>query len=150
MMTMIAEIYKHQNGDNFHSVLYCVDMGGSVVRSVTDTLLEVVSEMHASEIGEIEGLFLKAERGEYVPDNPDLPDWGVNDKFVWLGRSDIERGYILISNEYSEDFSSEFGTPQLFSMDQFRAAFKFWMEFQEICKLKGKESMEGEKVYGVL
>ncbi|NWB46394.1 hypothetical protein [Pseudomonas gingeri] len=148
-MKIVAEVFHLKNGI-IRPALYCVGEEGKVVMSVTNTLLDIVSEMWWSQMQELEALFQIAEKGLYVPDNPDLPDWSINDKNIWLSPPDVDRGYILISNENVQNFSEEYGELQLFSMGQFRAAFKFWMEFQELCKLKGKENMVGEKVYGVL
>lgn len=146
---IVAEVERLQN-NMIYANLRCVEEDEALARSVTSTLLDQVSQMYPDMMDELEKLFVMAEKGMYVPDNPFLPDWGVNDMYLWISRPGMERDHILLSNDYVEEFSQEYGQPQLFTTDQYRAAFRFWMEFQELCRLKGKENMVGEKVYGVI
>lgn len=82
MKRFVAEVTKLPSGSLIPQ-FYCADESG-INRSVTETLLDLVSESSAKALAELEALVELSERGGYKPSNPDLPDWSVNEKYVWF------------------------------------------------------------------
>lgn len=81
-MRIVAEVVKLSN-ELLVPRLYCVGDDGEEERSSTDTLLDLVTESWPHEAS-LSDLLTRAETGTYTPANPALPDWGVNDKNVWV------------------------------------------------------------------
>lgn len=112
---------------------------------MTDTLLDLVAESSPRAAANLSELLAKAEAGTYKPADPNLPDWGLNDKNVWVVPPMAKEGNVRISNENIETYSVEYGEPQEFSIRQVRAAFEHWARFQAILADKGKENLIGVK-----
>ena len=131
-------------------VFYCLNEVDELDRSVSWTLLDLLAESWPPDDDRLEALISRAELGGYVPDDPSLPDWGVNDKNVWLIAPMAEPGHICISNENTGEYSTaEGGQPQQFTYEQFRAALKHWREFRELMAREGKESLVGRRYEAV-
>lgn len=113
---------------------------------MTETLLDLVSESSAKALAQLEALVELSERGEYKPSNPDLPDWSINEKYVWLRPPMASAGFICISNEYSGEYSHSEGQPQHFTYHQFHDAVRHWRKFLEVLKERGGESLVGKPV----
>jgi hypothetical protein len=58
-------------------------------------------------------------------------------------------GHICISNENTNEYSTEGGQPQQFTYEQFRAALKHWREFREMMEREGKENLVGRRYEAV-
>lgn len=143
MMKIITEVFKMPKG-SLIPLLYAVREDAQVDRAVTDTLCDFVSHLFSPADTEFEELLTKVGAGKYVPDNPSLADFGVNDINVWLVAPRAQEGGICISNENIFDYSVD-GQPQQFSIQEFRAALEHWKNFQKIIREKGAESIVGEK-----
>ena len=145
MKKLIADISKKPDG-GLRSRFYCQGADGQLDRAVSHTLLLLIAEsVPPSEAG-LETLVEEAEAGRYVPRDPSLPDWGVNDKNVWLVAPMAEPGHICIANENTGEYSTEEGgQPQQFTYTQFRAALKHWREFRELMAREGKENLVGRR-----
>ena len=143
-MKVVSEIFKMPNGA-FAPMFYCRREDGQIDQDVTSTLLMAVEECTPAAIASLAVLIDEVAAGTYVPHDPVLPDWGVNDKNFWFGPPYTKPHHVLISNENIEDYSIDHGKPQEFSLDQVRAALDHWRRFLETVRLSGKESFEGEK-----
>jgi hypothetical protein len=144
MKRFVAEVTRLPNGSLIHQFT-CVDNGG-VNHAVTQTLLDLVSESSAKALSEVEALVVAAEQGKYHPANPDIPDWSVNEKYVWLRAPMAPAGHICISNEYSGDYSRDEGTPQHFTYHQFHEAVGHWRKFLDAVRERGGENFVGHPV----
>ena len=127
-------------------IFYCLNEAGELERPLSWTLLDLLAESWPPDDDQLEGLVSLAELGRYVPQDPSLPDWGVNDKNVWLVPPMAEPGHICISNENTGEYSRrEGGQPQQLTYEQFRAALKHWREFRELMAREGKENLVGRR-----
>ncbi|WP_266170499.1 hypothetical protein [Dyella subtropica] len=144
MKRLVAEVTKLPSG-SLRPQFYFVDESG-INRSVTETLLDLVSESSAKALAELEVLIESSERGGYKPENPDLPDWSVNEKYVWLRPPMAGPGFICISNEYSGEYSHSEGRPQLFTYRQFHDAVRHWRGFLEAFRERGGENLVGQPI----
>lgn len=149
MRKLIAEVGV-LNGGMLHSMFYCHNADGQLDCALTHTLLSLVEESMPPSDAQLESLIAEAEAGRYVPQDPSLPDWGVNDKNVWLVAPMAVPGHICISNENTGDYSTEEGgQPQQFTYEQFRAALKHWREFRELMAREGKDKLVGRRYEAV-
>lgn len=143
-MKIIAEIFRLQSG-NCMPQLYCVDDGGEVIHAITDTMLDVVSELSLDELRKLKTLLDEVEAGSYLPNEPSLPDWSSNDKLVWFTPPRVEHGHVLISNENIPAYSIDGGEPQVFTLKQLSETLDHWQRFNEAMRFRGKENLIGEK-----
>src|SRR5450830_510301 len=105
-----------------------------------------VSGFQQQRIELIGTLYAQAEAGRYVSPNPSIPDWGVNDINIWLLAPMAQPAHVCITNENTEYSSDEeYGKPQQFTYEQFRAALKHWREFQKLIAREGKEKLVGQR-----
>jgi hypothetical protein len=145
MKKLIAEVWKHPHGF-LSAMFYCHDADGQLDRAITHTLLSLIEESAPPSDAELEALVAEAEGGHYIPRDPSLPDWGVNDKNVWLVPPMAKPGNVCISNENTGEYSTEEGgQPQQFTYEQFRAALKHWREFRELMAREGKDKLVGRR-----
>ena len=145
MKKLIAEIWRHPQGF-LGNTFYCHGDDGELDRAITQTLLSLIQEASSPSDEALEVLVSTAEAGRYAPRDPTLPDWGVNDKNVWLVEPMAKSGHICIANENTEEYSTEEGgQPQQFSFAQFRAALKHWREFQALVASEGKDKLLGQR-----
>ncbi|WP_281718220.1 hypothetical protein [Pandoraea apista] len=148
-MKIVAEVLKLPSG-SLVPQLYSVDENGSVVRGVTDTLLDLIAESLPNQLERLTAILASAQQGAYERSDPALADWGVNDKFVWIGPPRAEEGFVLISNENIADFSMNDGEPQKFSVAQFLGAIAHWSKFYKMLSERGREGLVGERFEGVI
>lgn len=144
MKKLISEVFRLPSGSLIPQ-LYCLDDAGQPSRSVTETLLDLISEASPPADSELERLVSEAELGRYVATDPDLPDWSCNDKYVWLRPPMAEPGCICVSNENSAEFSQEEGEPQQFTIQQFRLALDHWRKFRELIRQRGIEALAEQR-----
>lgn len=144
MTKVIAEVFKLHSGMPFAD-LYALNEDGSPDLALTQTMLCLVSEMDLRMAENVSSLLDSFAAGTYVPEFPDFADWGLNDKNVWLRGSNVPTGHVLISNENVEEFSEEYGSPQLFSIETFRAIISFWVGYISHLKVDGIEAHVGTK-----
>ena len=131
-------------------VFYCLNEADELDRSVSWTLLDLLAESWPPDDDQLEALISRAERSRYVPRDPSLPDWGVNDKNVWLVAPMAKPGHICISNENTAEYSTEEGgQPQQFTYEQVRVALKHWREFRELMASVGKDKLVGRRYEAV-
>lgn len=150
MKKLIAEVWRHPQGF-LGNAFYCHDGNGELDPAITQTLLALIQECASPSDETLEALVSTAEEGRYAPRDPTLPDWGVNDKNVWLVEPMAKAGHICISNENTEEYSTEEGgEPQQFTFAQFRAALKHWREFQALVSREGKDKFVGQRYEAVL
>lgn len=90
-------------------------------------------------------LLASHEAGTYHPEHPEWADFGINDINLWIREPFVEPGHVLIANENTSDYSEEYGTPQRFTVSQFRQVMAFWEEFLAMVAEKGKEALIGQK-----
>lgn len=149
MQKLIAEIGVLKGG-MLHSMFYCHSADGQPNFAVTHTLLSLIEESMPPSDAALEALVAEAQAGRYIPRDPSLPDWGVNDKNLWLVPPMAESGHICISNENTGDYSTEEGgQPQQFTYEQFRVALKHWREFRELMAREGKVNLVGRRYEAV-
>jgi len=145
MKKLIADVSEKADG-GLRYRYYCHGDDGQLDRAVSHTLLMLIAESIQPSDFELEALIAEAEAGHYVPHDPSLPDWNVNDKNVWVVEPMAKVGHICISNEYLDEYSSEEGgCPQQFTYNQFRAALKHWRGFLELSAREGKQKMVGRR-----
>jgi hypothetical protein len=145
MKLMLAEFFRFSNGRPVPE-FYCSRVDATVDQGVTETLFALIQEQPVDISEKLQALVAEAEAGRYTPKNPDLPDWSINNKDVWLTPPMAKPGHIAISNEYTEDFSVwEGGEAQQFTYAQFRAALKHWREFLALVEKEGKENWVGRR-----
>lgn len=143
-MIIVTETFKMPGGSVI-PLIYALKENGQVDRAITDTLCDFVSHLSPPADKEFEGLLVRLSEGKYLPTNPSLADFGVNDINVWLVGPHAEDGDILISNENIPDYSSDEGEPQKFSIKQFRAMSECWKKLQKNIGENGAESIVGVK-----
>lgn len=149
MKKLIADISRMPGG-RLRTRFYCNNTDGQLDQAVSHTLLLLVTESSPESDAELEALVSEAEAGRYVPQDPSLPDLGVNDKNVWLVPPMAEPDHICISNENTGEYSTqEDGQPQQFTYEQFRAALKHWREFRELMAREGKDNLVGRRYEAV-
>lgn len=149
MKKLIADIAKKPDG-GLRSRFYCQDAAGQLDQAISHTLLLLITESPPASDAELEALVSEAEAGHYVPRDPSLPDWGVNDKNVWFVPPMAQAGHICISNENTSEYSTEGGgQPQQFTYEQFRTALKHWREFRELIAREGKDMLVGRRYEAV-
>jgi hypothetical protein len=148
-MKIIADVFKLPSGSIIPR-LYCQDENGEVIRGITDTLLDLISESGLDALDKLEELLLAANEGAYKRGPIRLPDWSVNDKGIWVGGPETEHGYALVSNENIPEYSTEYGNPQQFSIGQMRAAMEHWRRFHEMIDIKGMEALLDVRFEGVI
>ena len=148
-MKIVAEMFRLPSG-SLVPQLYSVDEHSGVVRSVTDTLLDLIAESLPHQLERLEAILESAQKEEYERSDPALADWGVNDKFVWIGPPRAEVGFVLVSNENIPDFSMDDGEPQKFSIKQFLGVIAHWRKFYEMLSIRGREELVGERFEGVI
>lgn len=113
--------------------------------ALTHTLLLFMTLSDARHDAELLALLTEAEAGRYVPQNPNLPDYGINDNNLWLCPPYAEPGKVAISNENTPYcFDGEEGAQQ-FTYAQFRAVLKHWREFQVLLARDGKTAWVGRR-----
>lgn len=144
MMRIITEVFKMPSG-SIIPLLYAVKEDGQVDRAVTDTLCEFVSHLFPPADDEFESLLAQVSAGKYIPTNPLLADFGVNDVNVWLLAPYAKDGGLSISNGNISDYSIDDGQPQQFSIQDFHAISACWKNFQKMLREKGAENVLGEK-----
>ncbi|MES2786559.1 MAG: hypothetical protein V4684_13930 [Pseudomonadota bacterium] len=143
MKKIIADI-STQPGAGDRMRFYCQKGDGQVDKAITHTLLRLIAETESPSDAELDELVFQAAAERYIPKDPSLPDWGVNDKNVWLVPPMAEPGHICISNENTYEFAAEEGgQPQQFTYEQFQVALAHWRKFLQIVALEGKESLVG-------
>lgn len=148
MKRLIAEVLKRPDGSS-HAVLYCVGDDGQPDQAIANTLLEFL-ELSYPSAAEIERLVVLAEAGTYFPKNSAWADWGVNEVDLWLLPPMAKPGHICISNENTDEYSTEEGgQPQQFTYEQFRAALKHWRAFRELMAREGKDKLIGQRYEAV-
>lgn len=144
MMRIVTEAFKMPSGSVI-PLIYVVKENGQVDRAITDTLCDFVSHLFPPADKEFEDLLVRLSEGKYLPTNPSLADFGVNDVNVWLVAPHAGDGGLLISNENIPDYSSDEGEPQKFSIKQFHAMSECWRKFQKNIRENGAESIVGVK-----
>ena len=143
MIKIITEVFRMRSG-SLIPLLYALREDGEVDRAVTDTLCDFVSHLFPPADSEIEALINLVREGKYVPDNPLLADFGVNDINVFVAPHAQKDG-ICISNENIPEYSVEEGQPQQFSISQFQAVLMSWRKFGQIIQERGGENIVGHK-----
>jgi len=145
MKKIIAELFQLPNGA-YLPQFYCLKEDGQPDPAISSTLLELIADSHGTSGEELKALIDQAEAGRYVPQDPSLPDWSVNDKNVWLISPMAELGHVCISNENNGDYSvSDGGQAQQFSYEQFRTALSHWESFKARMKASGMDSLVGQR-----
>jgi len=144
IMIIVTETFKMPGGSVI-PLIYALKENGQVDRAITDTLCDFVSHLSPPADKEFEGLLVRLSEGKYLPTNPSLADFGVNDINVWLVGPHAEDGDILISNENIPDYSSDEGESQKFSIKQFHAMSECWKKLQKNIGENGAESIVGVK-----
>jgi hypothetical protein len=144
-MKIFAELSRSSGGATFTRLIGLND-DGSECEEVTATLLSFVEELHPNE-DDFERVIREVEAGAHSLQNPEVPDFYVNEICVWLRPPRAGSGELVISNEYVPAVSStEGGVPQRFSMVQFSRALEFWNEFKKRVSEDGAEYWIGRRL----
>lgn len=144
MKKIVAEVMLLKN-KSLYPRLYCVREDGTEDEAVSLTLCDVVWELNGNPILELERLVDDACMERYIPVNPDLPDMSINDKLIWVRPPFAALGKICISNENIPEFSVDGGSPQCFTLEQFKLAARLVSNFElEIAK-QGRENLIGQR-----
>jgi hypothetical protein len=142
---IISEVVQ-LHGNTLLSNFYAIrQVNNQIEDALTLTLLDFVMQCDDL-LPKVDAVIKLHEAGEYSPQHPHLPDWGINDINLWLRHPMAEPGHVCITNE-NTDYSSdeEHGQPQQFTYAQFRAAMNHWRAFQELVAKHGKESLVGQR-----
>lgn len=143
MRLMSATVQRMRSGSLYPYMFGHAD--GVPDEGLSLTLLMFLGQADARHDAELLALLAEAEAGRYVPDDPGLPDWGINDINLWLRPPQAHPGHICISNENTEYcFDGEAGSQQ-FTFAQFRAALKHWREFEALLTRDGKAVWVGKR-----
>lgn len=121
---MLKFIATLENNSRFLTVFENDILLDSYSRTFGDFLEEHPTEA----LDKLHDLVVLAQSGKYIPENPDIPDWGINDKNLWL-RNDKFNHQVAMYNEYIEEYSSDEGEPVLMDYDVFLALIRFWKFF---------------------
>ncbi|RZK99188.1 MAG: hypothetical protein EOP36_20050 [Rubrivivax sp.] len=144
MKKIFAEVVKLSNNSLYPRV-YCVDQHGVEDEAICATLCDLVWESNGSPLVGLEALIVKASTGQYSPEKPELPDFSINDKMVWVRPPFALEGKICISNENILEYSANEGSPQSFTKNQFKAVSKLVSQFSLELVAKGRENLLGQR-----
>lgn len=90
-------------------------------------------------------LLASHEAGTYHPEHSELADFSTRDINMWIRTPFVEPGHVLIANENTGEYSKKHGTPQCFTVSQFRQVMVFWEEFLALVDQKGEVALLGQK-----
>lgn len=143
-MKIIAELSQLSNGQKY-AHLTAMDEG-KVCEPATMTLLDFVVELHPPADACFEKILSSVKAGEYVPNNPALSDFSVNDKLVWLCPPNVKAGSLLISNENIPEYSVDVGQPQCFLLEVFHSVRRHWLKFLRLVDEEGEQKWLGKRL----
>jgi hypothetical protein len=137
---------KLQDG-SIHVAYVCFDHEHVVDNATSLTLLDLVQMAFWGQdsLNILCSLVRRAEAGEYVSPNKELPDFGVNDVNIWLNEPMALRGVICITNENTE-YNCESANLQRFTFSQFWRALECWQDIQAHINLHGKSALLNQKL----
>ena len=92
----------------------------------------------------LDSLLLQAQLGTYKPANPDLADWGFNDKGLWAVPRLAPQGMVAIFNDNIFDFAMDTGNPACFEISIVREVIRLWLLFLESMSGEGMKEMIGQ------
>lgn len=146
---MTAEIAQLKSG-SLIAVMSAICEDGKIDDAITQTLMDFAMQSDGH-LTELDDLIARYQIGQYVPEHPQLPDWGVNDVNLWLRAPMAQPGHLCITNE-NTDYSSDedHGRPQQFTYAQFHTAMSHWRKFKELIAREGKEKLVGRRFEVVL
>jgi|GEM_PF-2256890 len=144
MKKLIAEVISLSNS-MLTPTFRCIDCDGIEHDEISLTLCDFIWELQGAPWITLEKLIQDVEAGTYVPEFPELADFSVNDKLFWARPPMARHQEVCISNENIPAYSMDEGTPQNFSIDQFRIALKFISEFSTHVQNNGLENLVGKK-----
>lgn len=144
MKKVVAEVLRLSNNSLCPRV-YCADQNGIEDEAISFTLCELVWEANGFPLAQLRALIEKSLNGHYVPKEPTLPDFSVNDKMVWITLPYAPHGSICISNENLPEYSMDDGAPQLFTLNQFKAVSKLAEDFALKLQEEGRENLCGQR-----
>jgi len=143
-MKISAYVFKFESG-RFGSNMNAENEDGSLNEAMIHTLINFIFLLDPELRKIVTTLLASHEANTYHPDHPEWADFGINDINMWIREPFVERGHVLISNENVDEYSEEHGTPQRFTVAQFRQVMAFWEEFLALVEEKGKEALLGKK-----
>lgn len=143
-MKISAYIFKFESG-HFGRNMNAINEDGSLNEAMIHTLINFIFLLSPRSRTEVMNLLASHEAGTYHPEHPEWADFGINDINIWIREPFVERGHVLISNENVDEYSEEYGTPQRFTVAQFRQVMAFWEEFLALVEEKGKAALVGKK-----
>ena len=128
-MKRIQPLVYELKDRELHVAFSCIDKEGAPDEAVSATLLDLI-EMSCwakSSRDELCELVRRAEAGQYISPNSQLPDFGFNDVNIWLAPPMAPSGMLTITNE-NTIYDSESKNLQHFTFSQFWTAFNFWQK----------------------
>lgn len=143
-MKIITYLFEVSNG-RFSPSIGSVDENGTPNSAINFTMIEFIELLDPELRKMVMTLLTSHEAGTYHPEHPEWADFGINDINMWIREPFVERGYVLISNENVEEYSEEYGTPQRFTVAQFRQVMACWEEFLALVNEKGKAALAGKR-----
>ncbi len=143
-MKIITYLFELSDG-RFSPSIGSVNENGTSNAAVNLTMIEFISLLDPELCKMVTNLLTSHESGTYHPEHPEWADFGINDINMWIREPFVERGHVLISNENVDEYSEEHGTPQRFTVAQFRQVMAFWEEFLALVEEKGKAALVGKK-----
>lgn len=144
MKKIVAEVMSLSN-KSLYPRIYCVSDDGQEDQAVSLTLCDTVWELNGEPIRELERIAKNALEGRYVPDDINLPDFSINDKFIWIRPPFALVGQVCISNENVPELSVDTGAPQSFTMSQFKVVADLASSFLAEITHQGRERLVGCK-----
>lgn len=143
-MKISAYIFRFADG-LFGSNMNAVNEDGSLNGEMIHTLVNFIFLLDPELRKIIMALLTSHEAGTYHPEHPEWADFGINDINMWIREPFVESGHVLITNKNTEEYSEEYGTPQRFTVSQFRQVMAFWEDFLALVEEKGKAALLGQK-----
>lgn len=123
----------------------CYANSGEPLYSIGSTLCLFIQMWPKESDQSIFDLYEQNMRGEYVPDNPDLPETSTNDVCLWLCEPYAQKGMIAITNENTE-YDSDNMPFQQFTLNQFKVALEAYRQFEKRVKKEGVEALRDKVI----
>ncbi|MCB1888704.1 MAG: hypothetical protein KDH20_13945 [Rhodocyclaceae bacterium] len=139
-MRIVAEC-QDLGGGLIVSSLFAENCRGAVVRTVTDFLLEFVSELSLSDLASVEGMLSR----ESQLDGGDIPLFEMNGKTAWIRTQSGFPPALLVANEYAPDKSDVDAAPKEFDFGLVRASLSVWRSLREAELEFGREGVIGSR-----
>jgi hypothetical protein len=145
MKKLKFSFFKYPNADLYRFVIAIKNEDGTYNQAINETLRDFITMWPEESDKDVFELYEQNVRGEYVPDNPDLPEMSTNDVCLWLCEPYAQKGMIAITNENTE-YDSDNMPFQQFTLNQFKVALEAYRQFETRVKKEGIDALRDKVI----